>query len=154
MADYPDGMQHVNIAAQDIAELTQRPKYGAINYVAYATTIFSMEAPTLFFISGKGMIYGGYLVSSSIAASHNSDYIVISIDGISFTAITFRELDSYILNSNWNEIVHIRKFDDVNWQYSISFSQNITFESQFQLQYFNVQPTSTYVKSTLYYALI
>lgn len=155
MPDYPDGMQHVNIAAQDIAELTQRPKYGAFRQVSYAGAILPDESPTLFSISGKGIIYGGYLFSINTTESHASDVTLIQIDGTITHVVSFTELNDRNLDSNWNEIFYLKKFDDINWEYVESFSQGITFETGFSIRYYNLlfSPSNVTVTSYLYYAL-
>lgn len=154
MADYPDGMQHVNIAAQDIAELTQRPKYGALTLAYFTGLISAVSMVTLYTISGKGMIYGGFVFSASTIASHSSDGIYCIVDGFALQAFSFLDQNNREFNSNWTDMMYIKKFDDINWKYSLCFSHGITFESQIQIKYYNSQVSNTAVESYLYFSAI
>ncbi len=143
----------VNISAQELAEVTNRPKYGASQAASGTAIITTTALTTLFTISGKGMIYGGRLVSTG-NVSHSLHTLKLYVDGELVLVNAFSELLSYNTAIPFSTPFYLMNYNDVDFVYAAGFNYGYTFESSIVLQYGRTETGTFPVYYILYYALI
>jgi len=143
----------VNINAQQLGEIINRPKYGAVSILAYEQYVTTDTEKSLGIVSGKGMTYGGYL---DIAASSDplSSFVSVFVDGETIGGSTAALMMSRgLLRSNYS-IPFLIYFDQLNNHYVLGFGYGITFESSMQVTIIRPSGVQLTISMYLYYALI
>lgn len=155
MSDLPDfwANRYVNVVAQDLGELINRPKYGAAARKQGVRNTLAGDSVLLCEVSGKGVTYGGY-VKCQPAMSHADDYIYFMIDGTSLIGGTFKGLSDLGIHSAGDNLFFVTLYDETNFNYSMSWAAGITFETSLKAYYFNMTVENRLVTYWLYYALI
>uniref|UniRef100_A0A6M3IF71 Uncharacterized protein n=1 Tax=viral metagenome TaxID=1070528 RepID=A0A6M3IF71_9ZZZZ len=129
-----DGNLFLNIKAQDLAEVMNRPKYGGALRAYGATSCAGGSWTTLFTLSGKGMVYGGWIVDSNVNADV-TDRVRYLIDGNEIYEGSLWYFYFYgLLNPLINPMVII-KYDPTIKQYILGFSYGITFEASIEVKF-------------------
>lgn len=152
-----NGNLTLNIKTQDLAEIINRPKYGAAEIASNTVHLTTTATTTLFTISGKGMIYGGILYS------YDSD--INPVDRISAFA-DYTPPEESIFNESWKNLVdrgvflehalplYLLRYDTVTPWYVVAFSHGITFESDFTVKYTAQDATDRELFWRVVYALV
>ena len=149
----PDYYRGVDIAYQALAELQTRPKYGA-GLAAFGSVVTTGWATTvLATISGKGMLYGGY-VYLDYTSSQKGSYVIVALDGTNLVAESFGTMNQYRMTRPLGLVNSILKYDDVNYQYAVGLAYGFTFETELKLSYFEGQGNAPTVTYRLVYAVI
>lgn len=148
-----DGNVRMNLYAQDLAEMTSRFKYGAPTYSYNGAVLPIQGYNTLYDITGKGYVY--HLdIAVGANASHNTDFIRITMDGEVFTPMTFKGLNDYNYYERENFYIFLKAYDTINFVYRVCGIQGFTFESSLEIEYNRTVADSPSVARTLVYALI
>jgi hypothetical protein len=105
-------------------------------------------------VSGEGMIYGGTVCVDANASQANS-VVKMIIDDETQTSISFGVLNQYSLNQRMGSISHLAHYDDINFLYAVFLPVSVTFESMFEVVYYNAATTGQAVVAvTVSYALV
>lgn len=142
----PDWYRGVDVAYQALARLVTRPSYGkAISDDNVVTT--SDPTYTFVSISGKGIIYSGYIRCQSYTYKP-----VIEIDGEEATA-TYVGLDQF-MSANIVQYsaayVTILCWDAVNKIYTFALQPGLTFDESFVLRISADYASHTYHYQVMY----
>ena len=155
MSDLPDfwANRYVNVVAQDLGELINRPKYGAGDSV-YGIKSCGAGVDTLVAtISGKGVLYGGWMFMDSLV-SHKKDGPSIYTDGNQVSALNMEDKDKYNFISPGQASWYLTRYDDVNFIYALAFTAGITFETEWKLIWYNDTGTNINIGYHVIYALV
>lgn len=130
-----------------------RPRYGAAKCLTSYLDIRAGELETLVNVSGRGVIYGGYVLLD-YDATQNQSFATLVIDGQPSVSNSFEALNKYSLNQHRSSIVNLLVYDDIDFVYSVGLAYDITFESSILLQYKENHGKTPRVYYSLIYALI
>jgi len=151
----PDWNTAINITGQDIAQVIERPMYGASEFASYSDTIAEDGFDTLFSITGTGMIYGGTLYHLGAFAT-NYIYIAPEIDGVVMTWATIAGLQDWQTEDKSMFVCFDQYYSEENDKYINGISHGITFESSFLIGIINIAGSGAAdaIDAELWYALI
>jgi len=130
----PDWYRGVDIAYQALAQMITRPTYGgAVRTYGLATTLPNDEL-VFTAITGKGMVYGGYVRFDHTASQKNSK-VRLYLDGNMVLDRSFYNMDKY--NFIYPGAYPLVKgvYDDTNFVYSALIAYGMTFETSISLAY-------------------
>lgn len=130
-----------------------RPAYGGGQRLASSKTVTASDDTTLLTITGKGMVYGGYILLDHTASQVNS-IPVLAADGKKICSIKFDTLNKYNMVSPGKYPVFLTKFDNVNFIYGVAFSYGITFETEIAMNYIEAHGATPVVNYSLIYTLM
>ena len=151
----PDWTSPINIAEQGIAQVIERPKYGAAQFADYSDTIAEGSYDALFSISGTGMIYGGVIKQ---LGSFGTFFIVIDIyiDGVELDYWDLLDLSTWQIEDKNMAPVWEQYYSEENDKYIQGITRGITFEESFKVYVHNCTGSgaSDAVEAQLFYALI
>jgi len=143
----------LNLKAQDLSEIINRPKYGKAQ-LSYAAVPCAANATTpILTVSGKGIIYAGD-VSVEHTSTQRSSSPRLTVDGEDIFWYSFLALMKWRI-PNGNACVGILNvYDDTGFIYAAGFRYGITFESSIALSYTEAHGSTPTVGGGLVYALI
>ena len=131
-----DWVARTDVLLQTLSELIVRYKYGAMQQLIdsgianYADTGWY----SLLSVSGKGVLYGGYLAFSKAGAE--TWIIRITIDGVLATFPSCSDLNLLGLEKVPKTVCSLLAYDTVNYYYNIKLPEEITFESSLVIEYY------------------
>ena len=149
---YPDWVTPISIVAQALAELVNRPAYGVPKTLFFGETVAPNTFKLVGSVTGKGMMYGGFIAWSSAGECKNTE-IELYLDGV--LAIRYGPaalLQAGLLN-NGSCYIYLLNYDDVNKEFSIGFSYPITFETSLAVYIDTYNDANHSVTMRLLYAL-
>ncbi len=153
MTGFPDWLVPVNISRQELAEITNRPKFGSSQQAVYSSTVGPQGTTTIISITGKGMIYGGF-VSVVVNQQQSADFVIVIIDGVSFVGSSFFLSNRDQIINPSNDLFVLQRFDDINFRYKFGISYGFTFEESIVVQYIELHSNTFSILAKLYYALV
>lgn len=124
----------IDIAAQNLAEIINRPKYGAAQRVVGSITATASTKVSLGSVSGKGMIYGGFIAAYD-TQTQALGLVYIEIDGVVFAAWTFNSINGWKLYEEHSYPFYMLQYDDSGFFYTVGISRGLTFETSFEIFY-------------------
>lgn len=104
-------------------------------------------------ITGKGMVYGGYLMSIT-ANWVNVDQFKITIDGQVFWTSAWITCLQYGMMKLFSLPLSLFIYDEVNNRYGVTFAPNITFDSSFLVEYYALNAAGCNILVNLSYGLL
>jgi|GEM_PF-6811423 len=121
----------IDISAQSIARIVQRPSYGGTRWAREGTTVDPGQWVVIISVTGRGIIYGGYLGASGL----DSPYLIPSLE---IDGQVVKDFSIYLINENCcNESgmypFYIKKYDETNDVYVCGISKGLTFDSSFKI---------------------
>lgn len=149
----PDYFRGVDITYQTLAQITNRPKYGGALSAGGAEVMPANEELSLALITGKGMIYGGY-IWVDYSASQAEGLVSLYVEGTLILAIDLLDLKKFCIDRAWAGPFYIMNYDDVDFIYSLGVSYGLTFESSFEFRYTERDGGTPIVYFDIVYALI
>lgn len=149
----PDYYRGVDIILQSIAEITNRPKYGSGQNAAGYHVVTANAQTILAQITGKGMIYGGY-VRIEYTSTQAGGGVFLYVDDEKLGSIGFDALRKWGMTVEHSYPVYLRTFDDVNFIYTVAFSHGFTFEESLRLDYIETDGTTPTAWWQIIYALV
>lgn len=144
---------HIDIIAQTLAEITQRPKYGGALLSSWDGSVNNNAKTELISVTGKGMIYAGNLWLNPLQTQANS-YVELEVDGTSIAYTQFVAMNTYSWTTPQGHPFFLTKFDDTTFYYSVLFMYGITFESGFRILYDEKHGRNPTVGAKMRYAVI
>lgn len=155
MPDLPDfwGQRFINIIAQDLGEVINRPKYGSGNGVTSIKSCPGGATTPVVTIEGKGVLYGGWVFMDSLI-SHKKDGPSIHTDGNQISALNMEQKNDYNFNQPHQASWYLTRYDDVNFIYAFAFTPGITFETEWKLSYYNDTGSNVNIGYHIIYALV
>lgn len=143
----------LNVKAQDLAEIVNRPKYGGALQKEDTVELTTEEENTFVTVEGKGMIYGGFIMSldSNII---DTDSPRIYVDDQPISKWSWDSLKRYGLTEPNASIISLSSYDIISPVYTAVIRYGITFERNVSLRYWCVTDTSRYLTYSLLYAVI
>lgn len=124
----------LNIKAQDLSEIINRPKYGAANKLEAIVTVVAGTSTLLGTITGKGILYGGHLwVQPSNAAPFDS--LMLKIDGTTLLGSKFGHMHELSINKEHAAGVYELHYNHTLRHYCVGIMPGITFESEVEFYY-------------------
>ena len=153
MTGFPDWLVPVNISRQELAEITNRPKYGAAQ-IAFAAGTFASDAEeTLLTITGLGQTYAGTIGFLGDASSLGS-VLKILVDG---TTLFNAAISSGITVGNFanhSDVAYLTQVDDILFKYYWGLSNEITFESSLVIKGKRQAGVSTQFAISIIYTIV
>lgn len=150
-----DRDRNTNIVGQDLAQVIERPKYGAANLSHYNGTIQEDTDDEIMSVAGAGMLYGG-VVTLGYSGNPNYIWFMPEIDGTTWSSYSVGGLNTdWIVDPGMWVLYEKYYGGDVN-KYVLSLSPGITFETGFIIHVLNISGSGTPVNcwAELWYALI
>lgn len=128
-----DGNLFLNLKEQDLAQMTQRPKYGALTINEGSLTVDSGTKTTFVEITGKGNLYFGNAGYTTINTANATEYWV-EIDGVETGIIS--DLTSILRGTifPYSQIIYPTCVMESGPHRHMAFGPNITFESSLKLK--------------------
>ena len=150
-----DRDRNTNIVGQDLAQVIQRPKYGAAQVATYYDVITEDDADALIDISGTGMVYGGY-ISLDFTGNPNYTLFSVAIDGVFSNWESLYSLNALQIVDPGMWILYEKYYSEENDKYILALTPGVTFETGFAIVFYNLllSGASATVHSELWYALI
>lgn len=144
----------INIKNQDINEVTQRPRFGEVNFEQTTETVNANSTSTIISVSGVGMFYVGRV---SVAAGADSQTCItnIALDhttinfGLAFTEINEK---GYGPNTPFQQL--LKYSVDGECVQQITSPSGITFEDLIEVDVWNRTGSSLDFTGNVIYALI
>lgn len=123
-----DYFTSIDIRNQDLAQLINRNKFGTPQLSSGSPTVTAGETKTITSLSGRGVIYFGfiYIVGSALSTEL---LLSLTIDGVLVSQKSPYQLYLYGITENLSAPVYLRQYDTINGRFSLVFSSNITFET-------------------------
>lgn len=155
VTDQPDWWTSafVNILMQDLAEVTNRPKYGGALQKSDTVELLATEEHTLVTVISKGMIYGGFIMSLD-ANIQSLDQPRLYVDGQLISKWAWDSLNRYGLTLPHASVISLLRYDPISPVYTAALRYGITFESSVSLRYWCTTAVSRYLTYSLLYALV
>lgn len=147
-----NGNLTLNLKAQDLAEVINRPRYGDANIAAGVNVSCGVGVDKqLVSVSGQGMIYGGQLFID--AAWEGGDTVEVEIDGAS---MQHKSIDDY-----WGDdftdprlgYLHIKRYDTITPRLVMGIPYGMTFETGIKIR-FNAKVSTRTVTCHLIHAIV
>lgn len=148
-----DWVRRIDISIQSTAEVDNRIKNGAADVLTFAGLADASTTKTLGTVTGKGMVYGGFIASQGVDIQHD-DYLSLVIDGTTIYIPTFEQ------SVAWNQIrpngpvLYLTIFDEVLFRYAMMVGPGVTFETSFVIRYTEAHGRTPAVSVGLMYALV
>lgn len=149
----PDYYRGVDIAYQALAQMIVRPKYGGAVWTIGVETVDANAVKSLVSVSGKGMIYGGFLYLDH-TATQKTGIAMLKIDGDDVAGLALDYMDKYSIDKSWAHPFYLLGYDDINFIYSVALSYGLTFEESFEILYEEQDGGTPQVWANATYALI
>ena len=153
MADYPDFQLQTNIANQTLAQIINRPKYGAADSVEGNVAATANDETLICTVSGKGIIYGGRIQVPDVSAPETSrprlyidDELVVGPNFIGMLRYGMCRYGAHI----WT----LSKYDQTAEIYVAVLQPGITFEESATLKYNEAEGQTPTVYGIIVYALV
>jgi len=143
----------LNIKAQDLAEVINRPKYGACTPAVGAVACPADVTTGIVDVEGKGVIYGGFL-NLQAAAAITATTIKITIDDTVVEETQPYLLWDYQLLSPWSRLFYLLRYTDAKTNITLGLSPGITFESSFTIDLVEGDSQQVDVENGVFYALV
>ena len=143
----------VNINAQALGQIINRPKYGESLIASFADSITNIGSVTLLTVSGRGMIYGGLLTVNDPSSAHTSSFRV-SLDGQLVYVRTIAQNKTLGFPGPFSDIVHCTQFDDISKQFTFAFSYGFTFETEFIIAFQSLTSEDVVMSGSCFFALV
>lgn len=130
-----------------------RERYGAANSVKWGLAVGANCLTELGSMSGKGIIYGGFLTTDSVASQLNG-YPILKVDGKMLEYGSFFTTNKYGLTKEHSYPMYELLYDNVNFIYTVGVMPGITFEESVALLYREWEGDTPTVIGCLIYALM
>lgn len=130
-----------------------RPRYGGAQAESTYKVVTANDQTTLLSITGKGMVYGGFLRLEHTTSQKDSG-IWVYVDDEKLSVDTFEALKNYGLDVEHSYAIYLRKCDETNFRYCVALSYGITFESKFEILYSEAHGGTPKVYCRVIYALM
>ena len=148
-----DGNLTLNVTRQDLGYLTQRPIYGQARCVGNTQYVQANTVTSLVSITGKGMIYSGYVWWWN-DYNPNIDNIILIIDGRTLNGDSFKNLLDKGFTLPGVNLYTINKYDEINHKFALSFLSGITFDASFEVLYDEEYGYTPEVETMIRYTLM
>lgn len=153
-----NGNAFLNVKAQDLAEIINRPKYGAAHGEGADVTVDPGETYTLYNISGKGIVYGGAVWTPNppvpTGVNQVDSSVTVLADGEGLNAARFTYLNTLGLFLPTSMVTYLTAYDTTSHIYAVAITPGITFETSLKVQYIENNLENPSVGATLLYALV
>jgi len=130
-----------------------RERYGGATVSQGSAVANALTTKTLVTVSGKGMIYGGYVVLDH-SSSQKDSAVRLILDGSEHVATTFADMNKYGLVKDRTLPMVMSVFDDTEFIYGVSLTYGVTFESELKVVYNESHDSTPTVIYQVIYALI
>lgn len=149
----PDWYRGVDIAYQALSQMIIRPKYGAGVRATASVAATASEETTLITVAGKGVTYGGFLVSDGVD-TQKADQPRIYLDDVLIFSLDFHDLNVFSLNVHRSAGLFERKYDDDTFRYVVALGYGYTFETSLKIAYLETYGRTPAVRAEVHYALV
>ena len=130
-----------------------REKFGAGKIATGSLVVTANSLNELLSITGKGVIYGGFVYQTSLSSQRfGITYLVI--DSLMSIGSSYWFLNNYNITIPNSYPMTITKYDEVDYQYAVTISPAIKFESSFKLYYQETQGAAPTIYYSINYALL
>jgi len=141
------------IGAPDYWGISVRPSFGSARRATFARAANTSAITIALTITGNGIIYGGYVLSSGVA-TQKADSYEIFIDGEAVAFATFLNQNTWLLNKEHVAGLYELRHDDVNFKYCLGIMPGITFEKSIRIQYLETYGRTPNIIGDIIYTLI
>jgi len=130
-----------------------RPIYGALKTAEVFGVVLPSVVSSLIAKTGKGIILGGFVALDYTSSQKNSG-IILAVDGAVIAGYSFAFLYAHKINRSGPTLMYQLGYNDGLYKYSSGISENITFDSSFEVGYYEQHATTPSVYCSMNYALI
>ena len=149
----PDYYRGVDIAYQALAEMIVRPKYGAAQLAAGVVAAVANSEKTLFTVSGKGMVYGGTIITNPAATQQNS-VPKIYCDSQDLNNLTLLQMDDFNIKTAYSNAVYSLKYDIPSLEFCVAICPYLTFETELKCTWDEKHGATPTIIYRVFYALV
>lgn len=147
------GNLRMNVKAQDLAEVINRPKYGGALFSSAGIAIPGDSDRIPVHVVGKGVTYGGYLiVNHDSTKKHNS--AAVKLDGTLGPSLSYEGMVKNGITQIHSAAFYITAYDETDYHYVICLTPFITFETEFEIHYWNTGAGIIALSWNIMYAII
>lgn len=147
-----DWVARTDLLLQTLSELIVRYKYGAAQVLDSSLVTTTTGFKTLLNVSGKGIVYGGYVYAHKTGIDLSGDSLRITIDGTLVPGESFEILLLAGLDKPTG-FKYLLQYDTVNGRFTVGIRGDITFESSLKIEYYS-NTTLTIINTQILYATI
>ena len=148
-----NGNIFMNVKAQDLAEVINRPTYGGPLVANASTTNPTTGSHSLVSITGTGWGYGGFLYMNG-DADFKDDYFTYIIDGEVMGGLTPDQFMDYGFYHSNPTSFHLTHYSEINDIYVQELYGGISFESSLAVSFIAGGNRTGTVGAFILYALI
>lgn len=149
-----DGIMKANLSVQDLDFLTVRPAYGAAEVEAGSQAISYSTTYTVVSISGRGVIYFGWIFTPGATAA-NQETMEVWVDGVKVLSSDMLTIYQNEMFTPGSGLLYVVGWDREHTRYRVCFTPGLTFEATFELKikgsYLGITPDYSW---NVIYALI
>ncbi len=132
---------------------TIRQSFGGAKTVTSFKAVTANDETILTVITGKGIIYGGYIWVDHTVSQKDSKLIIV-VDGEKISMETFANLNAHHIDRDHAYTVYMRKYDEENYIYVAAVSSGITFEENFAIDYYEAHGETPVLHWRVFYTLL
>lgn len=143
----------VNINSQSLAETTNRPKYGGSVGAVLTKNVPAGQTMTLVTLSGKGMIYGGWIRGIN-AVEMPEAMLQLYLDGALIQYNSWEGLNLAQIDKAHMAIMYLTLYDNATYKYCVGISYGYTFEQSLKIEFVNDSAGAAGITGRCFYALI
>jgi len=148
-----DWQSQVNISAQDLDKITNRPSYGAAVHESFVFPVIATETKYCLTVIGKGVIYGGNFGTTQ-QVKQGSNRVLMAVDGIELKKTNIDVDLQRGVYQIYTSPLYLILYNDVEFRYNYGIMPGLTFESSVVLKFLNNGTYTDVVAGTLIYALV
>lgn len=148
-----NGNLTLNVKAQDLAEIINRPKYGGAIRSSDAVGFAAAGYTTFVTIIGKGMIYGGHIFAGA-GQIKNTDSVHLYVDGEKLAEDMWSKMNEHQVTNSRSDGLYLLQYNVDAPRYTCGVMPGITFEESVVLRYYTYDANWRSVYYNIIYALI
>jgi len=148
-----DWQSQVNITAQDLDKITNRPSYGAAVRESFVFPVLTTETKICLTVLGKGVIYGGDFGTTQ-SVKQGSNRVLLEIDGNELKGTNIDVDLQRGVYQIYTSPLYLILYNDVEFRYNYGIMPGLTFESSVVLKFLNNGAQTDVVLGELVYALV
>lgn len=150
---FKDWDKGVNINNQSLEQIINRPKYGGSIGASFSDQIINVGAATLLTVTGRGMIYGGFLLADDNTSGLTSSWRV-TVDGVQIHYLAHSSHQLLGFPGVNMSLVYCAQYDIINHKFTMVLGYGFTFETSLVIAYQNLGSGTVDLSGFCYYALV
>lgn len=129
-----DWIARTDVLTQTLAEMIVRLKNGTPGFADATSAILNQVNTKIFSLSGKGVLYGGYVYISN-DAQEKLGRVQLVLDGVDMGTFTFENLFNRLAFHPGIASFYLNQYDLESGIFTVGFTPFLTFETGVEIWY-------------------